>query len=50
MQTDPAVNVSLTYGAATKRERSSLRMAKTHANDAYCMGQFRPKHKARPEN
>lgn len=22
-------------------------MAKTHANDAYCMGEFRPKHKAK---
>lgn len=41
------VAVHLTYGSVTKRERHSRRMAKTHANDAYCIGRFRPKHKAR---
>ena len=42
------VNVHLTYGVSTKRERHSRRIPKTHANDAYCMGKFRPKHKAHP--
>lgn len=38
--------IHLTYGSVTKRERHSRRIAKTHANDAYCIGRFRPKHKA----
>lgn len=42
------VKVHLTYGVFTKRERHSRRIPKTHANDAYCMGKFRPKHKAHP--
>ena len=47
---DPCgVHVHLTYGAFTKRERHSRRIAKTHANDAYCIGRFRPKHKAQEE-
>lgn len=40
-------SVHLTYGSVTKRERHSRRIEKTHANDAYCIGRFRPKHKAR---
>lgn len=39
------VNVRLTYGVTTKRERHSRRITKSHANDAYCMGTFRPKHR-----
>ena len=44
---DPSVEVHITYGAVTKRERISRRMEKSHANDAYCMGKYRPKHKAK---
>jgi len=40
------VPTSITYGAATKRERLSRNIAKTHANDAYCIGEFRPKHRS----
>ena len=43
---DPNVKIHITYGSVTKRERLSRRMEKTHANDAYCMGHFRPKHRA----
>lgn len=35
-------NVHLTYGVITKRSRLDLCLEKTHANDAYAMGQFRP--------
>lgn len=41
-------NVHITYGSRTKRERLRLNIAKTHANDAYCIGKFRPSHKAMP--
>ena len=37
--------VHLTYGAATKKARRELGVKKTHANDAYCMGRFHPKHR-----
>lgn len=46
---DSAVHVHMTYGSVTKRERLSRRIRKTHANDAYCIGYFRPKHKASEE-
>ena len=42
----PDVEVHTTNGAATKASRRTQRMAKTHANDAYCMGKFRPRHRA----
>ena len=44
------IAVHITYGASTKRERHSRRMQKTHANDAYCMGSFHPKHRAKEEH
>ena len=44
------VNIHLTYGSVTKRERHSRRISKTHANDAYCIGKFRPKHKSHEEH
>lgn len=37
--------INITYGAVTKRQRLKLNIPKTHANDAYCMGSFRPKYK-----
>ena len=43
----PDVEIHTTNGAATKASRRMQRMAKTHANDAYCMGEFRPRHKAK---
>jgi len=43
---DPDVEVSVTYGAMTKTKRRNLRIPKSHANDAYAMGDFHPKHRA----
>ncbi|MEE3405841.1 MAG: RNA-guided endonuclease IscB, partial [Acutalibacteraceae bacterium] len=40
------ISIHRTYGAMTKTVRNRRYMVKTHANDAYCIGQFRPKHKA----
>ena len=40
----------ITYGAVTKRTRYDLNIVKTHANDAYCMGTLRPRHRARTEH
>ena len=45
---NPDIRVSPTNGAATKDSRKCRCIEKTHANDAYCMGRFRPRHKARP--
>ncbi|MBR5950594.1 MAG: hypothetical protein IKZ87_04080, partial [Actinomycetaceae bacterium] len=41
----PDVEFHMTYGAQTKITRRSLHIEKSHANDAYCMGDFRPKHR-----
>ncbi len=41
----PGVEIHMTYGAKTKLARRSLHIVKTHANDAYVMGKFHPKHK-----
>ena len=38
----PDVNVHMTYGAKTSLKRKHLDLDKTHGNDAYCMGMFRP--------
>lgn len=43
---DPSLTVHTTYGAYTRVSRRDHSMAKTHANDAYCMGLFQPKHHA----
>ena len=43
----PDVEFHMTYGAQTKLTRRSLHIEKSHANDAYCMGDFRPKHRTR---
>ena len=44
---NPGVEVCRTYGAMTKLIRNGIHIAKTHANDAYCIGSFRPKHRAK---
>lgn len=46
-ETVPDVDFRMTYGAKTKLNRRGLNIAKSHANDAYVMGQLHPKHKAR---
>ena len=43
------IPVSITYGAVTKRERLDRNISKSHANDAYCIGSFHPKHRANTE-
>ena len=43
----PEVNVETTFGAMTKVKRHNLHLEKTHANDAYSMGEFHPRHKAK---
>lgn len=35
----------MTYGVATQETRKVLCLAKSHANDAYAMGTFHPKHR-----
>lgn len=45
-ETLPEAAVETTYGAATKETRKHLNTQKTHANDAWCMGSFHPKHRA----
>ena len=42
----PDVDIRVTYGAATKLARRVLSVKKTHSNDAYCMGEFHPKHRS----
>lgn len=42
----PDVDIRVTYGAATKLARRALNVKKTHSNDAYCMGEFHPKHRS----
>ena len=46
----PNVKVFTTYGAKTKLSRKELHIPKTHANDAYAMGQFHPKHRTKEEH
>lgn len=42
----PNVEVKNTYGAYTKAKRRELgQLEKTHANDAYAMGEFHPRHR-----
>lgn len=44
------IEVFTTYGAETKLKRKELHLLKTHANDAYSMGQLHPKHRAKEEH
>lgn len=41
------IETHITYGAVTKRTRKDLNIGKSHANDAYCIGSMRPKHRAK---
>lgn len=44
----PDVEVKHTYGSYTKASRRDLgQLTKTHANDAYAMGKYHPKHRCR---
>ena len=43
--THPDVEWHMTYGVATQEARKVLCLAKSHANDAYAMGTFHPKHR-----
>lgn len=42
----PDVHFHMTYGAETKYRREIYHVPKGHANDAYVMGDFHPKHRA----
>ncbi len=42
----PNVAVIRTYGAETKLRRQDLHIRKSHANDAYAMGEYHPKHRS----
>ena len=41
----PDIEWHMTYGVATQEARKILCLAKSHANDAYAMGGFHPKHR-----
>ena len=41
----PNLQVFVTFGALTKRTRINRNLEKTHANDAYCMGEYHPLHR-----
>ena len=45
----PDVEVQVTFGAITKRTRNDRNIVKSHANDAYCMGEYHPKHRAKTQ-
>ena len=42
----PDIETHLTYGSHTKEARQLLGVRKSHINDAYCMGDFHPKHRS----
>ena len=41
----PEIDIHIQYGAKTSVTRKSLHLAKTHANDAYCIGSLHPRHR-----
>lgn len=41
------VEAKFQYGAKTKMVRNGLNIPKSHSNDAYCMGEFQPKHRTK---
>ena len=43
----PSLPVSVTFGSITKRTRNDRNITKSHANDAYCMGEYHPRHRAK---
>ena len=42
----PDTEIHITYGSRTKEARRLLGVKKSHINDAYCMGNFHPKHRS----
>lgn len=46
-ESTPDIDLNITYGAMTKLKRKDLNVKKSHSNDAYCMGEFHPKHRAK---
>ena len=47
VKTHPDVDIHIQYGAKTSITRQERHIAKTHANDAYCIGQFHPLHRCK---
>ena len=45
VKTHPEINIHIQYGAKTSIIRQERHIAKTHANDAYCIGAFHPRHR-----
>lgn len=43
----PEIDIRIQYGAKTAVVRRKRHIAKSHANDAYCIGKFRPVHRCR---
>ena len=43
------VETNLTYGTITKIKRKRKNISKTHANDAYVMGEYQPRHRCHTE-
>lgn len=42
----PTLPIAVTFGVNTKRTRNDRNIVKSHANDAYCMGEYHPLHRA----
>ena len=42
----PDTEIRITYGSRTKEARRLLGVRKSHINDAYCMGEFHPRHRS----
>lgn len=42
----PTLQIAVTFGVNTKRTRNDRNIVKSHANDAYCMGEYHPLHRA----
>lgn len=45
----PEITPHMAYGAGTKAARKELGVSKSHANDAYCIGDFHPKRRTDTE-
>lgn len=44
------IEINTTYGVDTKLARKELHLNKSHANDAYSMGKYHPKHRTKEEH
>ena len=42
----PTLPIAVTFGVDTKRTRNDRNIVKSHANDAYCIGEYHPLHRA----